>query len=740
MSPEQTRGRNIDRRSDFFSLGCLLYQCLTGVLPFKSENVLATLQSVQMLTPTAPMDLDPSVNSELSSLVMTLLEKSPVNRPDHANDIAAAFDLPVSDWNFAPAKDRQPALPINSDPKTGVATQPARWWPAIASLVALGFIMAGAYFAPQIIRIATNQGQIVIESNDPDVQIGVLQGGELIEIVDLKTKQKLNIVAGEYQIRPMGNENEISIDKQKVTISRGSETIVRVTREPVSASVTQSSAGNLSERASFVADTTRNKPATKKAEPYLLDTGDVLGVFIENILGEFGTAPPVQMPAPGSDLPPSLGFPIAVLEDGKISLPLIPRIELRGCTIQQAEELISRAYRGGENPILIKTGRIIVTLARKRGYKAPVSSIAMRQAESIAKTRAQLRAAEAGHGNDHPLVQRLRTDLDALLREGDLELVEPDSELPTYNGKTYAQCYKVVKYERNPELAWPSVRGLIELYDKETKEEAIQACLEFLRRTEFSRNRDNEFKFLTRVGTIVDADTLAGMLLSEVRSGTHLSQGAMVQLFTNHTTMLKRKAILKNRQEDFAKAIIKSANDNNLNAYYAALLLKVIHTDTGLEIGSFEGVNKTLVAAISDQEVANRPSSDVIEFAMNTLSNSPEIAAAVFRLVLKPMHNHTSLSRFIYYKLTKLSPDQLKLCVPMIQEHEVYMAFKRQLKNMPERERVDISDSQERVFRLIAAFGEHAKTKALVSDFEKFEALGFINDAYVRARKAVLGK
>ena len=103
-------------------------------------------------------------------------------------------------------------------------------------------------------------------------------------------------------------------------------------------------------------------------EFYTLDAEDVLGVFIENVLGESGSAPPVQIPDPNSDLPPAIGFPVPVREDGTVSLPLIDPIPVRGLTIQQAEALITRAYREGPNPILIKSGssRIIVTQIRKR--------------------------------------------------------------------------------------------------------------------------------------------------------------------------------------------------------------------------------------------------------------------------------------------------------------------------------------------------------------------------------------
>lgn len=106
-----------------------------------------------------------------------------------------------------------------------------------------------------------------------------------------------------------------------------------------------------------------------KPEFYTLDSDDVLGVFIEGVLGNFEDAPPVQLPAPDSDLPPAIGYPVPVREDGTMSLPLVKPIPVRGLTIQQAEALIQRAYRGGPEPILREDGRIIVTLMRERTYR-----------------------------------------------------------------------------------------------------------------------------------------------------------------------------------------------------------------------------------------------------------------------------------------------------------------------------------------------------------------------------------
>lgn len=106
-----------------------------------------------------------------------------------------------------------------------------------------------------------------------------------------------------------------------------------------------------------------------KPEFYTLDSEDVLGIFIEGVLGNLDEAPPVQIPPPNSDLPPAIGFPVPIRDDGTISLPLVQPIPVRGLTIQQAEALISRAYLDGAKPFLTEENRIIVTLFRERTHR-----------------------------------------------------------------------------------------------------------------------------------------------------------------------------------------------------------------------------------------------------------------------------------------------------------------------------------------------------------------------------------
>ncbi|KUN91158.1 serine/threonine-protein kinase [Streptomyces resistomycificus] len=90
MSPEQAEGaRQIDHRSDLYSLGCLLYHAVTGRPPFTSDVQWAVLRMQMQDTPTAPATHVEGLPAALDDLVLNLLAKRPEDRPA---DAAAVHD------------------------------------------------------------------------------------------------------------------------------------------------------------------------------------------------------------------------------------------------------------------------------------------------------------------------------------------------------------------------------------------------------------------------------------------------------------------------------------------------------------------------------------------------------------------------------------------------------------------------------------------------------------------------
>jgi ubiquinone/menaquinone biosynthesis C-methylase UbiE/tRNA A-37 threonylcarbamoyl transferase component Bud32 len=100
MSPEQASHSNIDRRSDIFSLGIILYELLTGQNPFSCRTVPETLNLIQHVTPVPPHFKRSSVSEDLSAVCMKSLEKTPARRyqspRELAQDLARALEgVPV---------------------------------------------------------------------------------------------------------------------------------------------------------------------------------------------------------------------------------------------------------------------------------------------------------------------------------------------------------------------------------------------------------------------------------------------------------------------------------------------------------------------------------------------------------------------------------------------------------------------------------------------------------------------
>lgn len=88
MSPEQVLGRSVDGRSDIFSLGALLYEMLTGVAPFRAEDLQAILYQVLNETPPSPSRHNPDIPEVLDGIVAKAMAKPPGERYQDAADVA----------------------------------------------------------------------------------------------------------------------------------------------------------------------------------------------------------------------------------------------------------------------------------------------------------------------------------------------------------------------------------------------------------------------------------------------------------------------------------------------------------------------------------------------------------------------------------------------------------------------------------------------------------------------------
>ncbi len=105
MSPEQIRGESLDGRADIYSLGCVLYEFLTGKPPFTGNSPNDLLNNHLRAPVPSPQVNNSNVTSHLNSLIVSMMAKDPASRPDSMSEVLKQFRTLKRPFKQTPTTD-----------------------------------------------------------------------------------------------------------------------------------------------------------------------------------------------------------------------------------------------------------------------------------------------------------------------------------------------------------------------------------------------------------------------------------------------------------------------------------------------------------------------------------------------------------------------------------------------------------------------------------------------------------
>jgi tetratricopeptide (TPR) repeat protein/predicted Ser/Thr protein kinase len=215
MSPEQVRGEELDVRTDLFSFGVVLYEMVTGVLPFRGETAGVIAEAILNRTPVAPVRLNTDVPANLEEVIKKALEKDRKLRHQSAAEIRADLQRLKRDTDSGRAAVAAAEVSV----KTAKKSNRFRWAAATgATIVVAGLAVGGWLLYSREAHALTEKDTIVLAdftntTGDP-VFDGTLRQGLAVQ---LEQSPFLSLVSEEriqQTLRLMGQPPDAKLTPQ----------------------------------------------------------------------------------------------------------------------------------------------------------------------------------------------------------------------------------------------------------------------------------------------------------------------------------------------------------------------------------------------------------------------------------------------------------------------------------------------------------------------------------------------
>ncbi len=156
MSPEQVRGEQLDARTDLFSFGAMLYEMVTGVMPFRGETTGVIANAILERAPVPPVRLNPDLPHKLEEIITKALEKDRKLRYQNSADIRTDLRRLKRD------SDSSRVAVATAQVEAKPARKSTRWALAVATILVIALAVGGWLFFSRKAHALTDKDTIVL--------------------------------------------------------------------------------------------------------------------------------------------------------------------------------------------------------------------------------------------------------------------------------------------------------------------------------------------------------------------------------------------------------------------------------------------------------------------------------------------------------------------------------------------------------------------------------------------------